>query len=663
MSRALHLLLFVATILSGAGTAWAKPFYMVMEQDRTGAATHTVLNVTTIGDGIDPKQTHTALNRPTDPETSQVLWEVSDTPIEWVHSNDNNRFMFIEAAILPEGSRIDYSVFVHGFDVELINLRHSRSNAIRGWGLNQATFSLLPQYAYVVKADIVIPGRETQTLTQRVDVIGDPIMDEPNPVDEPDPVDNPNTNPDPVIPTIPVAAAGFTPLVKDKDTQVIFVSDSMGNDANNGLSPQTPVKTLKRGVDLLRDGRPDWLLLKCGDAWDGQSFDGVHLGGAAADKPMVISTYGEGHRPVIIPPHGENGFKSVKHKLDGLLIQGLHFYAATRDPGSKRYVARPGDVDGINIRIPSGEGRYVKGLIIEDCLVTHFDSNIKIVDDWSRFQGEGVPGRIEANVRRNIIRFSSSKDSHSIGIYLEGTRDTIIEQNLIDHNGWTQADSVAQRNKASHNIYAQWANGPITVRHNIISRGAAHGMQLRAGGNIDHNLFVRNAMAFFTSLNNSRASYNVILESEDMNTDVPEDRRGYGINGWDMDRYEVIGNIVARRAGSLQKAGIDVSASHLVVKNNIVYDWIDNRIDSSIIYHSGNATASGNLAKEYFNGKEPNYADPSRGLDTYAGEIGLNPTTEAFLNYASTRPRGIWVHKVAPDVVAQYIRDGFEIVK
>ncbi len=485
-----------------------------------------------------------------------------------------------------------------------------------------------------------------------------------------DPADPNDGNDDPQTPSaeepdlgdLTGAPVGFTVVNKASDTRVIYVSSSEGDDANDGRSEDKPVKSLARGQSLIRDGKPDWLLLKAGDTWEGQSFEAFDKGGSHSSDPMLIGAYGDGPRPVIIPASGEYGFRTTKHHIKGLVIQGLHIYAATRDPGSPKYVDRKAEADGINIRINSAEGKFVRGLVIEDCKISHFDANIKIVDDWARKQGEGVPGRIECKIRRNIIRYASGADSHSIGIYIEGTRDSVIEQNVIDHNGWAQTDDVSHRNKRSHNIYAQTFNGPLVVRYNILSRGAAHGLQLRAGGDIEHNLFVRNALAFWTAVNDSKANYNVVLESDDMNSDVPSERRGVGINGWSMDRFEVIGNVVARRVGMLQRPGLEVSANkELIVKDNKVYDWQDNRVGVSIDM-AGPKTVSGNLSQEDFGGKEPPFVDPSRSVDSYAKTIGLDESLEAFLDAASARPRGVWIEELSTDAVNRYIRNGFELL-
>jgi len=659
MRYPLHLLLFFfLSALSLALPANAESTYMVLEQNTAGVTSQRALDTTDVADGVDPVVAFLTMDRPTDPQTSQVLWSASNAPVTWKRDEDND-FTLVRYALLPEGGEVQYRAYSHNSKVELGVVRHSRVAADHSWEFNPNYLDKLSVGEYRIEAWIIVPDRPVMKVSQRLTVVDNKEVPDTDPDLKPDP--DPTPPDDDVV--LPPVAMGFTKLTKAPDTTVIYVSDSQGDDKNDGRTPQTAVKTLERGVDLVRLGKPDWLLLKAGDTWEGQSLDGIMVGGQGADRPFVIGAYGEGARPLIIPPHGSNGIKTNNHQLAGLVIQGLHIYGATRDPASPKFVGRPGEVEGISIRIGAGDGKFAEGVVIEDCVITHFDNNIIIADDWSRFQGEGVPGRIQVTIRRNILRFATADDSHAIGIYLEGTRNSIVEQNLIDHNGWTPTDGVEARNKRSHNIYAQWANGPITVRNNIITRGAAAGLQLRAGGTIENNLFVRNATAFWTSINDSKANYNIVLEGDDMDPDEPEMWRGMGIEGWGMDHFELIGNIVARRAGTLQRPGIDVSADKVVVKYNIVYQWQDERINTSLNV-GGSAQLVRNIAKELTeDNKNPNYADPGRGLASYAKTLGLDGTNKAFLDFAATRPRGQWPDALNPLSVSSYIREGFAIIE
>src|SRR5262245_47418917 len=75
---------------------------------------------------------------------------------------------------------------------------------------------------------------------------------------------------------------GWTVFTPSADTRIIYVSNSVGNDVNNGLSPNTPVKSLSRGMSLLRKNRPDWLLLKKGDTWTNQVLGQIKVSGRSA---------------------------------------------------------------------------------------------------------------------------------------------------------------------------------------------------------------------------------------------------------------------------------------------------------------------------------------------------------------------------------------------
>jgi len=93
-------------------------------------------------------------------------------------------------------------------------------------------------------------------------------------------------------------ANGWTIINPSADTRKVYVSNSAGNDNNNGLSESTPVKTLEKGKSLLRAGFPDWLLLKKGDTWTNEGF-GWPSNGRSAAEPSVISSYGTGARPLL----------------------------------------------------------------------------------------------------------------------------------------------------------------------------------------------------------------------------------------------------------------------------------------------------------------------------------------------------------------------------
>lgn len=74
-----------------------------------------------------------------------------------------------------------------------------------------------------------------------------------------------------------------------------YVSQSAGNDTNNGLSSATPWKTLTKASTVTLNAG-DSILLKCGDTW---SEELQPKGSGTAGNPIYIGSYGAGNKPLI----------------------------------------------------------------------------------------------------------------------------------------------------------------------------------------------------------------------------------------------------------------------------------------------------------------------------------------------------------------------------
>ena len=75
------------------------------------------------------------------------------------------------------------------------------------------------------------------------------------------------------------------------NAQSIYVSPD-GDDANTGVSEDKAVQTVERGISLLRNGQPDWLLLERGHNYTITQVVNQPAGTAPA-MPMVIHAYGD----------------------------------------------------------------------------------------------------------------------------------------------------------------------------------------------------------------------------------------------------------------------------------------------------------------------------------------------------------------------------------
>ena len=83
---------------------------------------------------------------------------------------------------------------------------------------------------------------------------------------------------------------GWTVFGRSADTRIVYVSNSAGNDANDGLSESAPVKTIAKAKTLLRNGAPDWMLLKRGDTWS-ENLTGWSRSGRSTSRPSIAGTW------------------------------------------------------------------------------------------------------------------------------------------------------------------------------------------------------------------------------------------------------------------------------------------------------------------------------------------------------------------------------------
>jgi hypothetical protein len=312
--------------------------------------------------------------------------------------------------------------------------------------------------------------------------------------------------------SVSLDANGWTMVGASPDTHRIYVSSALGNDENDGLSPSTPVQTLAQGKSLLRDGSPDWLLLRRGDTWN-ESLGSWKKSGRSADEPMLISAYGSASSRPIIKTGDLNGIYAQNEPVNYLSIIGLHFYASSRDPLSPDFTGSP-DVMGIRWLVES------KGLLIEDTKVEGYSTNIFISPELS--------GPIsDVSIRRSTVVDSYSTIGHSAGALLGGIDGVTLEGNVFDHNGWNELVEGAEATFYNHNVYLVQDNKNVVVRDNIFANASSHGLQARSGGIIVKNLFINNPIGMSFGLVNGssetpggvsgRIDNNVFVGSRDIN--------------------------------------------------------------------------------------------------------------------------------------------------
>src|SRR6185369_12205104 len=123
---------------------------------------------------------------------------------------------------------------------------------------------------------------------------------------------------------------------------------------------------------------------------------------------------------------------------------------------------------------------------------------------------------------------------HSQGLYCYAVDGLLIEENVFDHNGWNENVPGAGADIYSHNLYIDNDNTGVIVRGNIIANASSHGMQLRPGGTVVNNLFVRDSIALSVGGGNNpdpggvtaTVRGNVIMDGKNIDAATP---RGWGM--------------------------------------------------------------------------------------------------------------------------------------
>ncbi len=507
---------------------------------------------------------------------------------------------------------------------------------------------------------------------------------------------------------------GFTTFDGSASSQYIFVSSSEGSDGNDGTSPDSAVQTLARGADLVRDGHHDFLLLRRGDIFRGETL-GRFFSGQDAEHPLVVASYGEStERPRV--EVDQNFIDHDGHPRSYVAILGLEIVSFPKIPGDTAF-------DGAG----GGGFRYVGGgtdLLIEDC---HLLYGELVVQSY----GENHYERVE--VRRNVIELNYHVDTcgqnsayRPSGMYASHVTDLTIEENLFDHNGWNEDVGTACATMYNHNMYLN-ADG-LVVRKNIITRASSIGIKMRSdetgdaddflfennlfvdgeiglsiGGNTDQphrfsNVVIRRNV--FTQIgmgNPTERNFAWMLDMQDNQTALIEDNyflhqpwydNAYGIQlgGGTATDITVRGNLfydLRQRALQVNTASgwsdIEVTANTFVDLNH----------GSCLVDHSGGFSSvtyqdneySSSTGEDWFcvDGNRQNmtawqtmsaesdaatwtgsFVDPDRTTGSYAGTIGLDASLEGFLNAAKGQNRLVWHQPLTAEAVNDYIRAGFE---
>ena len=199
--------------------------------------------------------------------------------------------------------------------------------------------------------------------------------------------------------------------VKSQEIGTIYYVNSGVIEEGNGLSPETPIRTLDQ-VNQLKLQAGDQVLLKRGTEYRGCLE--ISASGEE-DNPIVVGAYGEGNNPII---HGEG--------LVNAAIYGENVsYITVRDVE----VTNKGDVEGQHRGIYFvAKSRSIYGITIENCYVHDVDS---LVDNLE----VTIPGLGDRHWTGGIVVRSRSEEFCAAVANLRkiSVNNVVIQHNTVEN--------------------------------------------------------------------------------------------------------------------------------------------------------------------------------------------------------------------------------------
>jgi len=488
---------------------------------------------------------------------------------------------------------------------------------------------------------------------------------------------------------------GWTILTPSNDSRLIYVSSSDGDDAQGQiystedvLDPVNPVgvhafKSIVKAMRLLRDGYPDWLLLKKGDEWViNYSVEVKGIGGRSMNEPRVFTAYGEKEKRPVIKTGVKKGFKAFGGQ-SFISIVGLKFYAHTRNPESKEFVGWGNTGNSSGFISLTSTGRESKSILIEDSVFDFYASNIVVT-------GKGKSTNMV--VRRNQILNAYSEKGHGQGLFIT-TASLLLEENLLDHNGWYQQQYIGRNSKLegqatmfNHNAYLPKLRDSI-ISNNIITRASSQGLKFTA--NPDKVLATNTIEG-----SNIVIEDNLIIEGEvgigiGGNTDFGDGPRWKGINILnnvllniggamptarnlafnittdDWDGGSIIGNYILFNDNSniTNVIGISVSGAsrEVVINSNVMYG-LHAFDENKIMYLKNNEglkdlTVYGNYTDNSYNSDFTHFR---KDIRSYMQELGEEASLDAFILGVKQQSKSAWDPNYTTDVVNMYLKSQFK---
>jgi len=249
-----------------------------------------------------------------------------------------------------------------------------------------------------------------------------------------------------------------------------YISDSAGNDNNDGKSESSPWRTLNKVNNALNSGiipQNSHILLKRGDTFSG--YIRIPIDGLSINEPLTIGTYGTGDKPIITGGGANAAIEIFTHGY--IKIKNISFNNINRMLWVEDYCSHI-ELDGIEgtnyVRFGGIVFRdHINNVYIHDC---YFDSTDRQPSNMDTIYATGLSyALIENNTFLNashnsitlygapqqgqhgdvgewvVVRNNYFDDlRHSVCI-LYGQQHTLLENNYIKKTKYTGIDGGCEQ--------------------------------------------------------------------------------------------------------------------------------------------------------------------------------------------------------------------------
>jgi hypothetical protein len=259
------------------------------------------------------------------------------------------------------------------------------------------------------------------------------------------------------IPTVSFAFATLTPTGTacgtGNNSCIIYVDNTAGQGNDSTCAPQSPpvtntpaagtqCATIAHAVTLLRNGKPDWLLLKNGDTFNpNDTFGSISVSGLSKTQLMVLATYGTSTTQPTVLVNASTPCLTQHDvgQADFIFLYGIRFYAFTRDPNNASFSLTDATTNSECLQWRSVSTASFNFVDIENIHASFFDLAID-----ADTNGGAEPGAtcttctmvLNGNVITND--YPDNFNDHSQAAFLSGIGNLTLTWNAWDSNGFNQ---------------------------------------------------------------------------------------------------------------------------------------------------------------------------------------------------------------------------------